>query len=209
MSIKQLDAAFFVLALAFVGSLLFTPYNGDFLLKVLPIICLLLMVVKQHSCYRQRLIIAALVFCGIGDISLEFDRFTLGLSAFLIGHLFYAVVFWHKLRLTLLGGAMLLGIFLYGALVINWLNPYLGEMQLPVYMYLLVIITMAVSAIAGNINHRLVALGALLFVLSDSLIAINRFIEPVPGARYWIMVLYYAAQYLLTYDARRDLYKEY
>jgi uncharacterized membrane protein YhhN len=41
-----------------------------------------------------------------------------------------------------------------------------------------------------------------MFVLSDSLIAIDRFVEPVPGARYWIMALYYGAQYLLTWDAR-------
>ena len=64
--------------------------------------------------------------------------------------------------------------------------------------------SMAAAAISGRDNHALVALGAVLFVLSDSLIAINRFAQPVPGAKYWIMLLYYGAQYLLTYDARRN-----
>ena len=209
MSVKILQTAFFVLAAAFVGSLIVTPYRGDFLLKVSPIVCLLLLVLKQQGCYRQRLIIAALVFCGIGDVSLELDRFTLGLGAFLIGHLFYVVVFWHQLRINASKALVLLCLFAYGGLLMNWLNPWLGNMQMPVYMYFAVITTMAVTAIAGSANHRFVALGALLFVVSDSLIAVNRFIEPVPGGRYWIMILYYVAQYLLTVDARRDAYKAY
>ena len=76
-------------------------------------------------------------------------------------------------------------------------------MKIAVYLYMAVITAMAAAALCGRGNHPLVALGALMFVLSDSLIAVNRFVEPVPGARYWIMALYYGAQYLLTWDARR------
>ena len=93
----------------------------------------------------------------------------------------------------------------YTVFIVNYLSPHLGEMQIAVYLYMAVIMAMAAAALTGRNNHPLVALGALMFVLSDSLIAINRFVEPVPGARYWIMSLYYGAQYLLTWDARRML----
>ncbi len=81
--------------------------------------------------------------------------------------------------------------------------PLLGDLAPGVYLYMGVISVMAAAAISGRDNHPLVGLGAVLFVLSDSLIAINRFVTPVPGAGYAIMLLYYAGQYWLTHDARR------
>jgi uncharacterized membrane protein YhhN len=149
------------------------------------------------------LILAALVFCGIGDISLERGLFTLGLSAFLVGHLFYLSVFCRRLELTLFKGVALIALLMYAGTLINYLTPHLGDMRVPVIVYMSVIFAMTGAAICGRDNHPLLALGAALFVISDSLIATNRFVEPLPGVRYWIMALYYSAQYFLTVDARR------
>lgn len=194
---------FAFLALAFVVSISLLPYPGDFLLKVAPIVCLAVAVAMAGPGNGRRLVVAALVFSGIGDVSLECGQFTLGLGAFLVAHLFYLSVFCRKLRPTRAGIAALLGLALYAIALLMYLSPHLGEMRAPVLLYMGVIFTMAGAAICGRDNHPLVAVGAVLFVLSDSLIAINRFAEPLPGARYAIMALYYAAQYLLTHDARR------
>ncbi len=184
------------------ASIPWLPYPGDFLLKAAPIACLVVAVGLAGTDPRRRLVIAALVFSGIGDISLERGLFTLGLGAFLVAHLFYLGVFCRRLRMTRRGAAALLALALYALVVMTYLSPRLGELAVPVYLYMGVLFVMAGAAISGRDNHALVATGAVLFVLSDSLIAVDRFAGPVPGARYAIMALYYAAQYLLTYDAR-------
>jgi len=195
-----------VLAGAFVLSLPYSPYPGDFLLKVSPIACLLAAVIAAGGQGRQRLIMAALLFCGLGDVSLELGHFSLGLGAFLVGHLFYLAAFCRQPEVSAGTAVLLAGLAGYCALLVTFLAPHLGDMAPAVFLYMGVIAIMAAAAITGRQNHPLVALGALLFVLSDSLIAVNRFVEPIPGARYWIMVLYYAAQYLLTHDARAGRY---
>ena len=200
---RSLAWLFAALAGAFVLSLPYTPYPGDFLLKVSPIACLLVAVIAAGAPGRQRLLIpAALLFCGIGDVSLELGHFSFGLGAFLIGHLFYLGAFCGQPQLSVGKALLLTGLVIYSAALVTFLAPHLGDMAPAVFLYMAVIVTMAAAAISGRQNHPLVALGALLFVLSDSLIAVNRFVEPIPGARYWIMVLYYSAQYLLTRDAR-------
>jgi len=199
---RPVDWIFALLALAFVLSLGVLPYPGDFLLKVSPIVCLIIAVALSGTKGRQRLVIAALVFCGIGDVSLETGHFSFGLGAFLIGHLFYLAVFCRGLRLTASRALILAGILAYGAGLMNFLTPHLGEMKFAVWLYMSIIFSMTAAAVTGRDNHVLVAFGAVLFVVSDSLIAINRFVEPLPGARYWIMVLYYSGQYFLTWQAR-------
>ena len=199
----RLSWLFAALALAFILSLGHLPYPGAFLVKVSPIVCLLAAVILSGTRGRQRLIIGALVFCGAGDISLELGYFTSGLVAFLVGHLFYLGAFCRRPDMSAGKYLLLAALLVYIVLIVNYLSPHLGEMKIAVYLYMAVITAMAAAALCGRGNHPLVALGALMFVLSDSLIAVNRFVEPVPGARYWIMALYYGAQYLLTWDARR------
>lgn len=204
---RILELAFAASALAFIALLPLAPYPGDVALKVVPILCLLAAVLRAGRSGRQLRIAAALVFCGIGDATLELGLFTTGLAAFLVGHLFYLSVFCRRPKLDPPRLVALAVLAVYGAALVLQLQPHLGEMALPVYLYMLVIMCMAAAAIAGRGNHLLVALGAVLFVLSDSLIAWNRFAEPIPGVRYWIMALYYGAQYLLTVDARRAAYR--
>ena len=95
-----------------------------------------------------------------------------------------------------------LGMIMIAAYVAQWVYPHAGELGMPVLVYASVITAMAVIAMLCPRNHTWVAVGAVLFTLSDSLIAINQFVEPLPMADIWIMLSYYAAQYLLTYDAR-------
>jgi len=93
-------------------------------------------------------------------------------------------------------------------LILIWLTlitvlfPVLGEMKMPVVVYSMTITGMALAAL-----HRyqkttaksfwMVMGGALIFMLSDSMIAINKFLEPIPSANVLIMLTYIAAQYLI------------
>lgn len=155
---------------------------------------------------RQGLIITALIFSAAGDIALEIGHFTPGLAAFLVAHLAYALVFfrqpvWTSNRII---SAVIVGA---GAIYMaTYLSPHLGDLRVPVYCYVAVIGFMAGSAVLGRGNHWLVALGAIMFTISDSMIALNRFVTPLPGAQYWIMISYYGAQFLLTHDARNNNY---
>jgi len=193
---------FLVLSAAFILSLGLAPYPGDALFKVAPIVCLLLAVSLTPGASMRRWIMLALILSGCGDVLLELGYFVPGLGAFLVAHLFYLCAFCRNLRFTL-PGLFVVAAMIFCSLAFSWLlTPHLGELQLAVSIYMLVIVGMATAAILGRGNHAWVAAGALLFVVSDSLIAYNRFVEPIPGARYWIMLTYYAAQYYLTWDAR-------
>jgi uncharacterized membrane protein YhhN len=89
----------------------------------------------------------------------------------------------------------------YGFLIGFVMIPNLGNMLVPVVTYLLVIVAMGVLAALSGVNHWLVVAGACLFIASDSLIAVNRFIAPVPNSSLLIMVTYYPAQLLITTGA--------
>lgn len=84
-----------------------------------------------------------------------------------------------------------------GAFIV-FLFPRLGDMALPILVYFSVILAMAVSTCLGRDNHWTAMAGAFLFILSDSLIALNMFVFPVPASDFWIMVTYYPAQALLA-----------
>lgn len=156
------------------------------------------------------LMMAALLCSWAGDILLLFQEkdslfFILGLSAFLVAHVFYIVLF-HRIRVR--EGLRpqpfwLLAVVLYYAVLMSWLSPYLGPMQWPVRIYGIVISTMLLLALhLAQLKIRAVAAlllsGAALFVISDSVLAVNKFVLPLPLPGLLIMLTYGTAQYLLT-----------
>jgi alkylglycerol monooxygenase len=74
-------------------------------------------------------------------------------------------------------------------------------------VYVGVIALMAAQAIGGATVLRdrhawAVAVGAMVFMLSDALIAVNRFVQPLPLAPLWVLSSYYLAQFLIVHNAR-------
>ncbi len=156
-------------------------------------------------------IIAALFFSWIGDLTLQFQVkndlfFLIGLGSFLIAQLFYAISFFStkgiKSNFTL---KLLIGIIyiLAVALLISKLYPNLGDFRIPVIIYASVITSMAIGS-ASRLNKvnftsfMYVLIGATIFIISDSLIAINKFLLPIEYARFYIMITYVIAQYLIA-----------
>lgn len=157
---------------------------------------------------RKELIFLALVFSFLGDTSLLLDRhhslyFVVGLAMFLIAHLFYIVffakstssLFWHKLKI------MIFVVFIYGAGLLWFLSPHLGDMRIAVWVYAFTIMLMLLLSYHLYLHFPSaiwVFSGAILFVLSDSLIAIDKFAFKVPQAQFLIMLTYIAAQWFIV-----------
>jgi alkylglycerol monooxygenase len=153
------------------------------------------------------LLVAGLAFSLAGDGFLMFPGFFIpGLVSFLIAHLFYIALFrqgvgWfpsgRALVITLGFGAAMYG-FLY-----NGLNPVL---KIAVAAYVMVIALMAAQAIGRAVVLRdkhavAVAVGAGFFMLSDSLLATNKFAFEFPMAQFWVLATYYVAQALIACNA--------
>ena len=158
------------------------------------------------------LILAGLLFSFAGDVFLLFDSkdslyFISGLICFLLTHLLYIIFF---LRLKGVGSSvlkrkpyLLLSILAYVAALLFLLIPHLGALTLPVIVYALVLGGMLMCSIhAYNKTVKpagmLFVVGALLFVVSDSLLAINKFYQAFPFAGIFIMATYCAAQYFIV-----------
>jgi uncharacterized membrane protein YhhN len=203
---KTVEAIFWLSAILFIALLPYTPSVLTTLLKIVPIAMLAILVLRSTGDWKRIGIFAALVFSASGDIFMEQDNFILGLSFFLIAHICYLVVFCRNIEFNLL--RLLLGLIIVSSTFISAsiLSPNLGELAIAVYFYIGVIAAMGITASLGANNHPLVILGALAFMVSDSIIAFNRFDAPIEGAHYAIMVTYYLAQYLLTVDARSNRY---
>ena len=144
-----------------------------------------------------------------GDIllMLPYDLFVFGLISFLIAHLIYIYAFTkgHPWRLAWLPALLALS---YGAGFYMILAPGLGDMSIPVAVYVLVILTMGYTAWnqwdQTRSNWALLAfIGALFFVLSDSILAFNKFYLPFLAARGLTLTTYFTAQWLIARSIAR------
>ncbi len=162
----------------------------------------------KRTAKLKSLMIFALIFCLFGDILLMFTRgnslfFVLGLSAFLLGHIFYILVFKRIVRDNSIPFHLLKTFFVtaYAAFLLYLLIPSAGTLWLPVVLYGLVIGTMMVFAFhltkLGETGW-LIAVGAFLFVISDSFLALNKFYTFIPQNDWIVMITYIAAQFLIV-----------
>jgi len=157
------------------------------------------------------LLAAALAGSLAGDVFLMFGGFFIpGLVSFLVAHLFYVALFKHGQRWFPHRGALAatlgIGAAMYAFL---WTGGLPAALRAPVAAYVLVIALMAAQAIGRATVLRdgpsvLVAVGAGFFMLSDSLLATNRFVQPLPMAQVWVLATYYAAQALIVAGVLRQ-----
>ena len=163
----------------------------------------------------KKWIVLALVFSWLGDVLLMFEStnssfFIFGLIAFLIAHIFYIFFFENVIRKERLNKNYwwFIPVLIYYVALISVLSPHLGDMKLPVRIYGIVISYMLIQALqTGRINNRaaagLMIVGAILFITSDSILALNKFYQPFEYAGIAIMVSYGIAQLLITLGAVR------
>ncbi|WP_318310815.1 lysoplasmalogenase [Flagellimonas crocea] len=167
------------------------------------VIALLFFAPKSNNLKLGRMVAIGLAFCLLGDVLLLFeDYFLFGLVAFLLAHILFSLAFiqykgFYKNWITFL---ILFGI---AGVLFLWLRPGLGDLLLPVSMYVLIITFMAWQGVGlyvreRNNAHALMAMAVLFFMLSDALLAIAKFKTPfyLSGplilATYWISITFIA-----------------
>jgi alkylglycerol monooxygenase len=156
---------------------------------------------------EKPLLLAALASSVVGDAWLMFSGFFIhGLISFLIAHLFYIALF--KQGVTWFPSkAVLIASLSYGAAMYTYLLPSLGAgLQIPVAVYVFFIALMGAQAMGRAVELKtpasaLVALGSVLFMVSDSLLATNKFVTPIAMSPLWILGTYFTAQLLIARQA--------
>lgn len=150
------------------------------------------------------LLAAAFFLSSAGDLFLAMKdnprNFTRGLLAFLAAHLFYLAIMVPLASrpegLVANAASLVTGA---GALALYfWLRPNLGKNQLPVGVYLVTILFMALAALAIPAAQPWLGLGAVLFVISDGVIAADKFGRPIPFRGPIVWTTYYGGQALMA-----------
>jgi uncharacterized membrane protein YhhN len=170
----------------------------------------------------RKLILLGFLFSWLGDISLMFTHFNelfflTGIGCFLIALVFYVFLFLRTINLS--GKRAFLKKQPY------WIIAYLGYglifyillfnhldtlLQFAILLYVTVLLGMSAMALNrfGNghpLSFSFVFAGSLLFVASDSMIALNKYLVEIPYDGIWIMSTYIGAQYLIM----RGILKQY
>lgn len=173
-------------------------------LTTLLIVVLALMVTEPVSPFYQTMIVVGLIFSLGGDIFLMLpsDRFIWGLISFLIAHLFYIAAFVFPSGITV--SPLFLALYLvYGGFMVRQLWPHVASLRVPVLLYMAVILVMGWQSLERwhllqTDAALLGAIGATLFVISDSTLALDRFWSRFASARAIVLSTYFAAQWFLA-----------
>ncbi len=163
-------------------------------------------------------VVAGLIGGFLGDVLLMIPDpkntqkyFMFGLISFLLGHLFYIIAFillaGNFSQFPLWGLILALPFVIYGIIAYSKLMPYMDqnapEMKLPVTVYLFVIMTMGVSTVfplgySSTLGFILSMIGAYSFIISDTIIAFNKFGPKIKNDRIYTMSTYIAGQFLIV-----------
>lgn len=213
---KKIFATIFILIVAFV---LLASSTQNFLLEIIfkPLIVISLLVYlfieSGHKGKAVNYAISGLLLSLLGDVLLIFQEehtlfFIGGLVSFLLAHVSYVLYYLRssettavkkiKNKTVYISFMIIYGIVMYAVLYNN-----LGELAAPVFVYTSILISMNIFAINryGKVNDtsfKLILIGAIIFAISDSLLAFNKFFIPIPLAGVWILSTYATAQYFIV-----------
>lgn len=193
-------AAFFAILYIF-----FIPESASLLygiiIKIMPLLCflayILLLPAESTTPYKKWLTLG-LFFCMIGDATLHW--FIVGLTFFLLGHICYIIAFL-KIKVTAPSKWAILFLLLYGIVIAAWIIGNVlrsGDviLSIAVIFYIAIILTMVWAAL--QTKKSTVLMGAILFLLSDSILALNMFVTDIQYSTLLIMATYYSAQFMFT-----------
>jgi len=181
------------------------PQQHIYIFKPLTMVFILLVAILGQATvpFYKYMIITGLVLSLAGDVFLMLpsDRFVAGLVAFLIAHLFYSAAF--ASEISALVWWPLIPFVIYGIVIYIILVPSLGKLKVPVLIYVVVILIMAWLAWerwsqTGQNGALLASIGAVLFIISDTILAIDRFRGTFKLSRALNLTTYFAAQLLIV-----------
>lgn len=193
--------------LTLAGHLLFHPWL-EYFFKPLATVLILAGALSQWRSDKRPYsfwITTGLFFSLLGDIALLWPAsyFLLGLAAFLITHVAYLLAFTRDAKFPARLSIWLLYLAI-AAVLLAFLFPNLpGSLKIPVALYSLLLASMAAQAMGRSLTlksrpARFAAFGAILFMLSDLLLAFDHFHSPILLAPVLILTPYYLAQWLIA-----------
>ena len=151
---------------------------------------------KSHQIKLDLFFVLGLIFSFLGDFFLLLKSgFLLGLGSFLLAHIFYIISF-KKRSLSRVSVGVIVVLLLYLVSLISFLFPHLKEMKIPVIIYGIIISTMLYFSI--KTQEKLLIVGALFFVISDSVLSVNLFVSSSLLLNLLVMITYVLAQVLLV-----------
>jgi alkenylglycerophosphocholine/alkenylglycerophosphoethanolamine hydrolase len=183
-------------------------------IKGLPAIiaALFVLIMRHNDLFSVLFLIGAFLFCFAGDIGMEKD-ILIGLSLFLVAQLLFSLVFLSQafiigpsvnvLFLTAVSIVMVVFYMIKFLLYLESSENGLGTFKIPILAYCVVISLMLVSSILlwgtlGKLEAIVVVIGALAFVISDSIIGVHEFHHKIPKSVLKVMLTYYTAIFLLS-----------
>jgi uncharacterized membrane protein YhhN len=160
----------------------------------------------------NKFIVMALVFGFMGDVFLMWPKrknnFIIGLGAFLIGHFCYVLLFLQGISFAKnvpVWFYLIIIIYSIGAsAVMKKLIKYLGDMKIPTYIYMAVILLMSFASLSRvwvmgmSISFFLPFIGSLLFLCSDAMLGFYTFKGEFKNGNIYIMLTYILAQALIV-----------
>ena len=183
------------------------PYPVNAAIKMMSVALL-----AGHALLRRCPVLALGLFLGsLGDLflALQPQQLAAGILAFGLGHLVYLGLF-ARLRVERGGrggwsGIAALALAAYGLAMLGWLQPHFGELRVAASVYNGLILVMAALAMLSRASWLAVA-GAVLFVVSDSVLAARLFAGELMWAGWVVWVTYYGAQVLIALGLEQDLH---
>ena len=191
---------FWLFAFTFLAMSLYGLLPGSFLVKAIPALIMTWVVWRSSTATVTRIMALGFVCSAAGDVFLDLDKeafFVHGLASFLVAHLCYSFSFSRFFKFDMKKLWLFVALLAAVIALVFLMLPNLGELAIPVFAYIAVIFMMATLALFFNPTSWVLIAGALLFVLSDSLIAIDKFIVEFEGASLAIMITYFSAQFLI------------
>jgi uncharacterized membrane protein YhhN len=157
----------------------------------------------------RRAVLAGLVLSLAGDVALLWPKegFLPGLIFFLLAHLTYLLAFTRPATFAARVAPFLFYALAAGGILSQLWPGVPAALRLPVVAYMLCLVAMAAqAAVVWRVSQHngdakraaLLALGGLLFVCSDALLATNKFHTALPMASLWILSTYWAAQWCIA-----------
>lgn len=161
---------------------------------------------------HKPIVILAFVASWAGDLFLMFEGqgfFIAGMVSFMTAHISYCYLFNQIQPYTKKNALipLLLGAFVFhlGTDVMDIIRPNLGDLIIPVYIYMIVITIMSIysfmTMVVADTKYwgvHFFGVGAIFFVISDMILALNIFAFKDPFLGVWVMATYGTAQYLIA-----------
>ena len=206
---RRLLSAIYILYSIYLYLVFIGQDSADDALKSFLIPCLAFFLHNLKNRRVKLFLLGSILFSAQGDCFLIFNGklfFLFGLGSFLMAHVFYCLIMVNYFENYSFFGknkGYVVFLLVYLLVFMTFLSPYLGDLFFPVLLYATVLAMMVFLALSLNVQfhgkHILIVLGAIFFLISDSLLGVSIFYQNFYKSHFFIMLTYLLAQSLLVY----------